>query len=451
MSTQAIAAEPANLVALLHIEQRALATTTPGALGFTITNETLALVAYRQAAFFVTMATAKHRLTTASGLVNVAEDSPYAVWLSRFAQRFPLQPGCHRLDFADAAADFSDFADGWQEWLPEHLLVAPLSGPDGRVVGMVMYARDHVWEDSEIALLNRLHQTYGHCLWALSEHRHGIAKALASATGSRLLRWLVPAIVLAMLIPVRLTALAPAEVVALEARAVAAPQDGVLSTFHVRPNAAVKSGDPLFSLDDAALSSRREVARKGLEIARADALTAQQRAFDDLKSRGEVAAATGRVQEKQAELAAVEALLARVTVKAEHDGIAIYTDPNDWLGRPVQTGERVMQLADPRDAGVLVWLPVADALNLEPGAPVRLFLHTQPLSPLSGTVTQTSYQSVVSPEGVSAYRLRARFDTGETQPRIGLRGIARVSGEWAVLGYYLLRRPIAAVREWTGL
>ena len=302
MSTESIAAESADLVALLYIEQRALSITTPGALRFTITNETLALAAYRQSAFFVTTGTAKHRLTTASGLVNVAEDSPYSVWLSRFAQTFPLEAGCHRLDFIDAASDFSD---GWQEWLPEHLLVAPLSGPDGRVVGMVMYARDHAWEDSEIDLLNRLHQTYGHCLWAMSEHRHGIAKALASATGSRLLRWLVPAIVLAMLIPVRLTALAPAEVVALEARAVAAPQDGVLSTFHVRPNAAVKAGDPLFSLDDAALSSRREVARQGLEIARADALTAQRRAFDDLKSRGELGAATGRVQEKEAELAAV--------------------------------------------------------------------------------------------------------------------------------------------------
>jgi len=66
-------------------------------------------------------------------------------------------------------------------------------------------------------------------------------------------------------------------------------------------------------------------------------------------------------------------------------------------------------------------------------------------------VTQTSYQAVVSPEGVSAYRLRARFDQGETLPRIGLRGTARVSGEWTIMGYYLLRRPIAALREWTGL
>lgn len=433
---------------LLHLEQRAMAAETPAALGFTITNETLSLVAYRQAAFFVTTANGKRRLTTASGLVSIVEDSPYAVWLGRFVQTFPAEPGCHRLSLAEASPDFRD---GWQEWLPDHLLVAPLAGPDGREAGMVMYAREMVWDERETSLLNRLHQTYGYCLWAMARRRGGMDRTLAGMTRSRLQRWLLPVLLATLLIPVRLTALAPAEVVALNAIAVASPQDGVISEFHVQPNAQVKKGDALFSLDDTALASRREVALKALQIARADALLAQQRAFDDLKSKGELAAAMGRVQEKEAELAAVESLLARATIRADHDGIAVFADPNDWLGRPVQTGERVMQLADPSDVGMLIWLPVADALNLEPGAPVRLFLHTQPLSPLNATVTQTSYQAVLSPDGISAYRLRARFEKGETHPRIGLRGTARISGEWAVLGYYLLRRPIAALREWTGL
>jgi len=437
-----------SLVTLLHLEQRSFAAATPEVLGFTIANETLALVAYRQAAFFVMAASGKPELVTASGMVSVAEDSPYAVWLGRFAQTFPLEPGCHRLDFASASPDF---ADGWQEWLPAHLLVAPLAGPDGRVVGMVMYAREAVWSEQEIALLDRLHLTYGHCLWAVAGRRRSLAKAFARLTPGWLLRWGLPALLAILLIPVRLTALAPAEVIALDAVAVAAPQDGVVRTFHVLPNQPVKKGDALFSLDDTALKSRLEVAAKALEIARAEALAIQQRAFDDLKSKAELAAAIGRVQEKEAELIAVETLLSRVTVTADRDGIAVFADPNDWLGRPVQTGERVMQLADPRNAGVLVWLPVADAINLEPGAPLRLFLHTRPLAPLSAKVIQTSYQAVVSPEGVSAYRLRARFDQGETLPRIGLRGTARVSGEWAVLGYYILRRPIAALREWTGL
>ena len=149
-------------------------------------------------------------------------------------------------------------------------------------------------------------------------------------------------------------------------------------------------------------------------------------------------------------MAAVKAQMARVGIQAEKDGIAIFTDANDWIGRPVQTGERVMQLADPKDAGVLMWLPVKDALNLESGAEVKLFLHTKALSPIAATLRQTSYQATLSPDNVASYRLKAAFADTQDMPRIGLRGTARISGEWSTLGYYLFRRPIAALREWVG-
>lgn len=434
--------------AILHLEQRAFEAVTPQSLGFTAVNEALTLVAYRQAAFFTRSAQGKLKLTTASGLVSVADDSPYAIWLGRFMQSLPTAQGCQRIDFENAPVDF---VDGWEEWLPEHLLIASLNDPVGTPVGLMVYARDTPWAGHELHALDRVHQAYGYCLSALARKPKRLGSGLLSVFRGRRARWIAFAVVAAMFIPVRLSALAPAEVVALSAMAVASPQDGVVSAFFVPPNANVKAGDRLFSLDDSALASRREVARRGVSVARADLLVAQQRAFDDLKSKGELAAATGRVSEKEAELSLVEGSLDRVVVKAERDGIAVYGDPNDWLGKPVQTGERVMQLADPREAGVLVWLPVADALNLEPGAPMRLFLHTKPLDPLPATLLQTSYQAVLSPDGVSAYRLRGRFEEGADTARIGLRGTARVSGDWAILGYYLFRRPIAALREWTGL
>ena len=441
-------AGPQALNALLHLEQSAMSAATPAALGFTIVNEALTIVPYRQAAFFSCAPTGRLKLTTASGLVSVAEDSPYAVWLTRFAQTLEQLRTCARLDFTDASPEF---LEGWEEWLPEHLLSGSIFDVEGKRVGLVLYARESPWLDSEVALLDRAHLAYGHCLSSLRRKPRHFGAAVGSMLQGKISKWVLLAAVLALFIPVRLSALAPAEVIALNAMAIASPQDGVVSAFHVQPNSPVKAGDRLFSLDDSALTSRREVARRGVSIARADSLVAQQRAFDDLKSKGELASALGRVREKEAELSLVEGSLSRVVVKAERDGIAVFGDPNDWLGRPVQTGERVMQLADPRDAGVLVWLPVADALNLEAGAPIRLFLHTTPLNPLSAKLLQTSYQAVLSPEGVSAYRLRAQFDEGSEKARIGLRGTARVSGDWAMLGYYLFRRPIAAMREWTGL
>ena len=447
MVNEARAAAPQALAALLQLEKHALAAPTPAVLGFVIANETQSLVAYRQAAVFGLAANGQYRMMTASGLVSVTEDSPFAVWLNRFAQKFPKEAGCHRLNFSEAPPEFSE---GWQEWLPDHLLVAALHGAGGQATGLVMYAREAPWQDAELALLDRLHLAYGYCLSSLSRQQQSLAMKIGQILRGRA-KWVWLALLAALFIPVRLSALAPAEVVALNAMAVAAPQDGVIGAIYVQPNAPVKTGDPLFALVDTTLASRREVALKGLSLARSDALTAEQRAFDDLKSKGELAAAAGRVKEKEAELAAADALLDRTTVKAARDGLAVFSDPNDWLGRPVQTGERVMQLANPQDAGVLVWLPASDALNLEPGAPIRLFLHTDPLSPLGAELFQTSYQATQSPDGIAAYRLYGRFVDGVAQQRIGLRGTARVSGSWALLGYYLFRRPIAAVREWTGL
>ena len=438
--------------ALLNLDLRSIKAVNPADLAFIIVNETITLIPYRQAAFFTVSADGKFELATASGLVSVAEDSPYAIWISSFVKTFPRilpkEAGCHKLDFSEAPEEFKD---GWEEWLPEHLLIAQLFGQTGTQLGMVMYAREEPWLPHELEKLEHIHQIYGSCLGFLSEVKINFITRIRGWMSKAVSYWAVIAIFIGLSIPIRLSVLAPGEVVALNSFAVAAPQDGVISAVHVQPNTVVKVGDLLFSLDNTTVTSRLDVAAKTLSIARADALSAQQRAFNDLKSKGEIASTIGRVREKEAELASVEALMARVEVRAQRDGIAIYGDPNDWIGRPVQTGERVMQLANPRDAGVLVWLPVHEALNLDIGAPMRLFLHIDPLNPLSATLLQTSFQPVLSPEGVSAYRIKGEFEEGVERPRIGLRGTVRISGKWATLGYYFFRRPVTAVREWTGL
>jgi hypothetical protein len=76
------------------------------------------------------------------------------------------------------------------------------------------------------------------------------------------------------------------------------------------------------------------------------------------------------------------------------------------------------------------------------------------LKPLVATLTQTSYQAALSPDGISAYRLKAQLQLSNAEEqalaRIGLKGTAKIYGEKASLGYYLFRRPIAFARELTG-
>jgi len=137
-------------------------------------------------------------------------------------------------------------------------------------------------------------------------------------------------------------------------------------------------------------------------------------------------------------------------VLAPRAGVAVYSDPNDWLGKPVVTGERILQIADPKAPGMRIQLPVADAIALEPGAKVALFLTAYPLDPLHGEILDTSYQAKPSEEGVASYRLLASVQDAPPHARLGLHGTAKLYGERVVLGYYLLRRPLASLRAWTG-
>jgi hypothetical protein len=151
-----------------------------------------------------------------------------------------------------------------------------------------------------------------------------------------------------------LSALAPAGGAVGDGRGLS--QDGVVNAFFC-PNPTPIRRDRLL-LDDSALASRREVTvmRPGGSV------VAQQRALTTWKSKGELAAATGRVSEKRPN-SLVEGSLDRVVVISR-------TRRNRRMATPRPGGNLKPASADatgdPREAGVLAWLPVADALNLSP-------------------------------------------------------------------------------------
>lgn len=439
---------------LLSLEARARAAAKLPELGFSIANDSYSLLGFRQA-LVLRGGDSNARLLTVSGLAKPPEDSPYLVWLRRawawLQPQVAASPGWFA---APQAADAmpEGIGDGWREWWTAGLYALPIRARDGRVLGWALFLQDAQPAAWQQAALQRLAQTWGYCweMLAGKPRRGPLQRWRALSLKTRVL--LCAVLALLLFLPVRQTALAPAEVISLDARVVAAPIDGVIKTIHVRPNQPVRAGDALFSLDDTTLRNRLEIARKSVAVADAELIAATQKAFQDSASQSELALLTGRSHERRAELAAVQSQLERVNVVASEDGIAAFADPDDWLGRPVSTGERIMLLANPSNPGMLIHLPVADAIALEAGAPVKLFLTVRPLDPLQGAVIETSYQAMPSPDGIASYRLRASLDADDAaQARIGLRGTAKLYGERVMLGYYLMRRPFATLREWLGL
>ena len=158
-----------------------------------------------------------------------------------------------------------------------------------------------------------------------------------------------------------------------------------------------------------------------------------------------------RVQEKVAELAFLGELLAKSKLTAPQGGVAIFSSPEDWRGRPVQVGERVMVIADPSLIDVTIYLAPDDAVELEAGAPVNLLLHVDPLSPLEAKIQRSSYEATLAPDGTLAYVIRAQLTPGQGLPRIGLRGTAKIYAGQVTLAYYLLRKPLAFMRRSLGI
>ncbi|MCR6633053.1 MAG: HlyD family efflux transporter periplasmic adaptor subunit [Magnetospirillum sp.] len=422
-------------LALLNLLHRARDAATPQELAFIAVNETVALLPYRQAALWEE----GRGLLAVSGVPLPEANAPFTLWLERVCRQLqqagPIAPG-HMQPHE---------REQWNEWLPPHGYWLPLP----RAKAALLLARDEEWRDEDAPVLAELAHAYGHALAAL--RRPSLWAEWKARARLRRKTWAGVAIaaVVAALIPVPLTVLAPAEVVARDPAVIRAPLDGVVSGLAVRPNQRVTEGQLLFELDDTTLRGKAEVAEKSLAAAEAELRQVSQQAVFDPAAKPKLAAIVGRREQQAAELDYLKSLLERIRVKAPTAGIAVLDDPSEWIGRPVAVGEKVMALAEETDTEIEAWLSPADMIALEDGAAVTIFLNVAPLSPVTARLTHVAYEASVRPDATVAYRARARIEEDD-KPRLGLRGTARLSGGSVPLAYWLLRRPIGAVRAWVG-
>jgi multidrug efflux pump subunit AcrA (membrane-fusion protein) len=192
------------------------------------------------------------------------------------------------------------------------------------------------------------------------------------------------------------------------------------------------------------------VALQSLATAKTDYRQTSQMALADAKSKSQLALLLGKVDEKRAEVDYLNEQLQRARVLSPQAGVVLMDDPAEWMGKPVAVGERILRIAALDDAEVEAWLPLADAIDLQPGAPLSLYLSASPLSPVSAKLRYLAHDAVQRPDGNFAYRVRASL-TEKTSHRVGLKGTVKLQGDWVPLCYWAMRRPLATARAYLGL
>lgn len=330
-----------------------------------------------------------------------------------------------------------------------HLLWLPMKDVDGAVNAGLLLARAEPFTPGSRLLLERVAEAGAHAFSALSRRR-------SLAQGSTWSRWVgalaVVGLCAAAMMPVRLSVMAPVEVVAAKPRVITAPISGVVKRILVAPSATVAFGEPLVQFDDVQLRNEMLLAQQRLAVAQAKDARTSAAAFQDPNAAHELATARAEFTLARVSYRYAIEVLQRTVIESPQPGVVIYGDRRDWEGRAVQVGEEILQVADPREVAYRIDLSTGNSLTLANGGELDVYLDNVPLGGLQARVRTVSYTPRTMPNGDTSYTVMAAPEVGSTQnPRIGARGMARLYGEEVPLIVQLLRRPITALRQWAGI
>ncbi len=432
--------EIGGLAELLRYESDVRKQASVDELIYFVANESRSLLGYDQ--MFVlrhTMVGEGFAVRAASSLATIDRNAPLVQAIEKSAAHFG---DAAKLLDAESVSDDPAIADyPFHNWL-----WSPLKARDGGVFGGLLLARSTPWTEADIVRAGRLNETIGHSWLALTD---GKPVRRIARLDSKSKRWLAAALIIGALFPVRMSALAPVEVVAAKPFIVSAPYSGVISRVEVAPNATVKAGQPVVTFEDIKVRNELQQAQERVAVARAKVERATSAAFADSDQAREIGPLRAELELAEADYSYARDMMGKAQIKAPRAGMAIYSDRRDWEGRAVNVGDPILQIADPRDIAYRIDLPSKEQMRLVPGAEVKIWLDAQPLWALDGKVETASYQARPTAEGVLAFAVTAKPMGGN--PRIGSRGTAKLYGQWAPFLYTLLRRPIASARQYLGI
>lgn len=405
-------------------------------LNFVLLNESSALVRYSQMAL--------HEAPTGcvkgvSGVAVFEPSAPYVRWLDAVFKHLGDVQNTPRTLYPTDLPDA--LAQQWPQWLAASAIILPLTCRHGSI-GQVLVAREEAWTTADVRLLSIICSSYTQARVLAAMPR------LPAPPHRTRRRWMlgVGVFLLAVaLFPVRSWVLAPAEVVAVDPVYVRAPFAGIVRQINVPPNGAVTAGTSVVELERGEMESQYQVASKAWQVARTEYDEAVQAGISDPKARAQAAQLRGRIDEQVAQMRYQAEQLQKTSIPSLISGLALYNDPSEWIGHPVEAGERILMVAPALSHRIEIRLPVTEIGHFETGSAVRFFDNVHPDQPVNGHLIFASYGSSLTPTGTLAYTLRADM---ERDMRMGLKGTARIYGPRHILVAWALRKPLGVVRQW---
>ncbi len=439
-------------------------------LEFLMVNQTFNLIPYSNCIYWE-LNRHKIDIKTASGLVQIDNDGPYTQWLARVINDFIIAhqhaPSAEddkkdekKQSFSKLIPITSDITidrnkTDWNKWVPKNAFILLLYNNQNDIFGGLWIDRDDDIQPLKKALLEDLGDGYAHALQNFYHQKNGHKAfgifSFLNTSGLRTKLFFL-FLLLIMLIPVRMSSSAPAEVVASKPASITIPFDGVIDTVEVSPGQDVKKGDVLIKMDSTLLENQVTKTLGELKSAQVSLLKTERESMKDRSKLAEISLLKAQLSQKTAEVNFARKMLSLANIVAEKDGIVIFSDANSLRGKPVQTGEQIMQLAKLDENELLIRMPINAMIEINEDIPARFFLNVMPFNSRYVEYTSIGYQATMDSSGLMSYKIRGDFiDPTHDDIRIGWTGTGKVYGDRTVLGINILRRPITTLRRKLGI
>lgn len=423
------------------------------ALTFIITNDTIELLPYDRAILWTLEDSP--RIAGISGLLNLQDSQTGPVIEEKLTLLFNCiqNPTKHQIlnekDFASQREIWEEF----NEELSVQVIWLPIFYETQLIAGLWIERWDEKMkiplpEHFLDTLTHTLMPGYGLALERFSSHLKKIKQKLKTR---RLWPILLLILLAFFLIRVPLRVVAPCEVVPKEPFVVTAPLEGVIEKIEVDTGDTVQENDVLAQYEIKSVRHDLSIAEKELETATAEYDRQSTLALDDPKAQTELAISKFKLEKAQLMLEYAKYKASRLQIKAPNEGIVMINNPEDWQGKPVKIGEKILTIGNPKDTRIHMWIPESDNVTIDYETPIKVLLSIYPLSSYKAKIVYIASESSLSDKQIVSFESEADWVEVPPDVKIGLRGTAVLYGEDVSLFYYIFRKPWNTIRTFIGI
>lgn len=415
---------------------------------FIILNDTYQIVKYDRAILFRKMA----------GRVNILGISGQATFNLQTEMSSRLKELILNLNDSDRqrilyATDFSS-QNQWdylQAQKPSVVFWMPII-TDNEEIGLWLERYDDPdakknFEAYHTLLKDSLAPAYAAAWEKLSPH-FSLHKLLSHINFKKTRYFLLGLLILLYLIPVRMRVTAPCEVIPDKPYVATAPMDGVIDYVAVLPGEKINKDQLIFQYDKKIPEYRYKSALEDFEVTQAEWNRAYTLGTEKKEESSKLAILDYKKKSAEAVLDFAKKQMNFIINYSPVNGLVSVDDPTYWRGRPVKTGEKIMEISNPEQTKLRIWIPTKDAISFDLKKPVKVFLNPIPHKTFMANLIYVTPEIKISEDQIPSLEGEAHWIDRDNQPKLGLKGYAFVYGERVSILYFLLHKPITMIRTW---